>query len=236
MKTHLPVYERLFDQGGFSPVQKIILKLVEEFSISRIGTRILEVGASSGYMTREWRQNKLSVDVVEIDDQVVAKLKMIASRVFIGSIEDRKIQQSIKERYDLIICADVLEHLVDPESCLEFLKGRLSRGGKLLISIPNVAFWDMRKQLLFKGSFKYQESGLLDRTHLRFYSLSDFQEMLIRHGLKIDKLIPGEARVPFEYTIKRLPIINFLFDRVKKKIIWFWPNLTFYHYVIQATE
>lgn len=225
-----PIYEQLHDKAGFSPAQKIILSLIQNKK------KILEVGSSSGYMTKVLKDRGCSVDVVELDTTALKKVKNIANLTFAGSIEDKKIQDQIKKHYEVIICADVLEHLADPEPVLDFLKTRLDDKGYFLISIPNVAFWEMRKQLFFQGDFSYKESGLMDKTHLRFYSLNNFIDLLKKHKFYIYEMIPAEARFPFEYSISNIPLFGNLFLKFfKSKIIRLWPNLTYYHYVVKAS-
>lgn len=70
---------------------------------------------------------------------------------------------------DLILCLDVLEHLVDPWSVVKQLSALLAPSGRLVVSVPNVRNWKFVAKLLFRGDFKYRDAGLLDRTHLRFF-------------------------------------------------------------------
>lgn len=221
------IYERLIKKHGFSPAQRIILSIV-------LGGEVLEIGSSSGYMTKEFVKKGCVVDIVESNENDAKKADKVAQHVFSGSIEDEEIQRQITGRYDTIVCADVLEHLVDPKKVLLFLKRKLKNLGQILISIPNIAFWDMRLELL-KGRFEYKESGLLDKTHLRFYTYDSFLKLLRDTGFKIIKIYPAEGRIPFEYTLRKIPILGqLLLKLLKPKIMQSFPNLTYYHYVVQA--
>lgn len=221
------VYQRLVEEKGFSPAQKIIFSLVKD-------GRVLEVGSSSGYMTKEFAKAGCNVDVVESSGNAAKLAGKSARRVFVGSIEDQIVQQKIKDRYDFIICADVLEHLIDPEKVLLFLKKKLREGGKIIISLPNIAFWDARMELL-KGKFDYQESGLMDKTHLRFYTYNGFIKTLKSLGFKIIQIYPAEGRIPLEHTLRRLPLLGpLIIQAVKPSLMAIFPNLTLYHYVIQT--
>lgn len=225
-----PIYQKLIERWGFSPAQKIIFQELTP------GKLVLEIGSSAGFMTRVMQRQGLVVDIVEKDEKALKQAKRWARQAFGGSIEDKKVRAKIFGKYEVIVCADVLEHLIDPENTLEFLKKKIKTGGFLLISLPNVAFWDMRLKLLFKGTFGYQESGLLDKTHLRFYSLNDFLKILSSHKLKVEKVIPAEGHFPLEYSLRKIPFFGPLFVRLfKPKLIWLRPNLTFYHYVVKAT-
>lgn len=223
------IYERLVEQYGFSPAQKIIIGLVTD-------GEVLEVGSSSGYMTKEFAKASCIVDVVEKEESFAQKAGKIARQVFVGSIEDKNLQQRLKKSYDFIVCADVLEHMVDPEKVLHFLKMRLKKRGFILISIPNIAFWNMRLELL-GGKFDYQESGLLDRTHLRFYTYNSFLALLKKVGLKIVKIYPAEGRIPLEYSLRKIPLLGkMLIALFKPKLMEVFPNLTIHHYVVKATK
>lgn len=221
------VYQRLVEEKGFSPAQKKILSLVQE-------GQILEIGSSAGYMTKEFTRSGGVVDVVE-SNPAAAKLAGKAAReVFIGSIEDQTLQQKIKDRYDFIICADVLEHLIDPEKVLLYLKTKIKKTGRIIISIPNIGIWDARVNLL-KGRFNYQESGLMDKTHLRFYTYQGFQKILHELGFNIINVYPTEGRIPLEYTLLKIPLLGKLvINLFKSPLMSAFPNLTVYHYVIEA--
>jgi len=221
------IYERLIKKHGFSPAQKIVISLV-------LGGEVLEIGSSIGYMTKEFLKKGCVVDVVESNRQDAKKVGNVARRVFSGSIEDREIQRQISSSYNTVVCADVLEHLMNPQRVLFFLKRKLKKGGQILISIPNIAFWDMRLELL-KGRFEYKESGLLDKTHLRFYTYDGFLKLLHDRGFKIVKIYPAEGRIPFEYTLRKIPLLGQnLVKFLKPKVMGAFPNLTYYHYVVQA--
>lgn len=224
------IYQKLVTEKGFSPAQKKILSLVKE-------GEVLEIGASSGFMTREFVKTGSVVDVVE-KDPIAAKMAGKSARsVFVGSIEDQALQQKINgqynDQYDVVICADVLEHLIDPEKVLLYLKTKIKKTGRIIISLPNIAFWDARVNLL-KGRFDYQESGLMDKTHLRFYTYRGFQKILQDLGFKIINVYPTEGRIPLEYTLRKIPLLGSLIQLFKPKIMTLFPNLTLYHYVIQA--
>jgi len=88
------------------------------------------------------------------------------------------------QNFDIILFADVLEHAPDPLSVLIFYLSFLKPGGRIVVSLPNVACWDRRLALLF-GRFDYADSGIMDRTHLRFFTFSTAQALLREAGLAI---------------------------------------------------
>jgi GT2 family glycosyltransferase len=89
--------------------------------------------------------------------------------------------------YDCIVAADVLEHLVDPSAVLTGLRQKLSDDGVIVISIPNLQNWQVVSALL-EGTFEYSNEGILDRTHLRFFTRRSFEELIWNAGLHIDKM------------------------------------------------
>jgi 2-polyprenyl-3-methyl-5-hydroxy-6-metoxy-1,4-benzoquinol methylase len=84
-------------------------------------------------------------------------------------------------QFDWIMAADVLEHSAEPQTALRFYRRFLKPDGRLIVSLPNVAVWDNRFRLLF-GRFDYRDSGVMDRTHLRFFTFRTARELIIEAG------------------------------------------------------
>lgn len=216
------IYEAIFKKYGLSLTQQKIIKTV---GFNKV---ILEIGSSTGYMTKAFLDNDCTVDVVESNQKAVAKLPKGLRRAFNLSIEDKAIDKAFAD-YDFIIMADVLEHLVDPEQVLKRLLKAASSNTKLLISLPNIACWAMRKLLFFKGDFEYQDSGLLDKTHLHFYTVNTLPKMLSACGWQIDRMIGTITRLPFEGLIGRIPMLYpWLVEKYK--------NLAYYHFLVVASK
>lgn len=225
------VYEKNVKDFGFSNAHKIILSQIEESKV------VLEVGSSSGYLTKVLTENNSIVDIIEVEKEPFENAKKYARNAYFGSIENVKVQDQIKEKYDVIICADVLEHLVNPGDVLDFLRTTLKKDGIILVSIPNVAYWGMRVHLMFSGDFSYHDSGLMDRTHLRFYSLNNFKDLLKSHGLKVIEIYPAEVRVPLENSLNKIPVFGKIVVNIMKGYFAKnFQNLSLYHYVIKATK
>lgn len=216
------VYEQIFKKYGLSPTQQEILKIVGKEKI------ILEIGPSTGYMTRAFLDNGCTIDVVESSQEAVAKLPKGVRRIFNRSIEEEEIYGALGN-YAFIIMADVLEHLVRPEKVLKKLLKRVSADTKLLISLPNIAGWAMRKQLFFKGDFQYQKSGLLDKTHLHFYTVNTLPKMLLEAGWRVDRMIGTITRLPLEGLVSKIPILY-------QKLVSKYKNLAYYHFLVVASK
>jgi 2-polyprenyl-3-methyl-5-hydroxy-6-metoxy-1,4-benzoquinol methylase len=155
------------------------------------GSKILDIGCATGYIA-EYLQNYKNCSVVgiEINPEQAQLAKRACLEVFAGSIEDFQIQNQIDEYvekrdlFDCVYMSEVIEHLVDPWKILTFIPRWLAENGCLIITTCNVAHWLMRKELM-KGRWRYQEYGLLDKTHLRFFTYETFRQMLLDNQYQI---------------------------------------------------
>jgi glycosyltransferase involved in cell wall biosynthesis/2-polyprenyl-3-methyl-5-hydroxy-6-metoxy-1,4-benzoquinol methylase len=148
------------------------------------GSRVLETGCANGRFSSVLVEHGCRVMGVELDPDAAAKAAEFCERVIIGDLEDAKIQAQIPEGFDVMLFGDVLEHLARPWEVLRALRPRLNPGGCVVISIPNIAHWDARMGLLL-GRFEYQYEGVLDGTHLRFFTQRTLGEMLEQSGYSI---------------------------------------------------
>ena len=145
-------------------------------------THVLELGASNGALARHLKEDKqCKVDIVEIDAEMGRKASKYANISVVGmagNLDDRVWYEYIKdEKYDYIIILDVLEHLRFPEITLSTAKKCLKEDGKILLSVPNLAHNAVLVQLL-NDNFPYTELGLLDNTHIHFFTYKTLHEML----------------------------------------------------------
>lgn len=100
----------------------------------------------------------------------------------------------VGKTFDIIIAADILEHLKNPQKVLAFLnKNFLKKKGKIIISLPNIAHLTVRLKLL-TGKFPFQETGILDKTHLHFYTLKTARDLIENSNLKIEKVLFSSNR------------------------------------------
>lgn len=159
--------------------------------ISRNST-CLDVGCWTGNLGRELIQNKFCrVDGIDMLNEVLIKAKKKGYHTTYNiNLNNRPLSLAkINNKYDFIIFADVLEHLIDPPDVLQQMKKKLKPNGRIIISLPNVAFILNRLLLLF-GSWEYREFGTLDKTHLRFYTISSLTKLVESAGYKIEKVKP----------------------------------------------
>lgn len=146
--------------------------------------KVLDVGCREGILGQQVQKKGCHVTGVEIDREIALKTRDRLHKVVIGNIERKETLSSLDRDYAIIICADILEHLIQPQKTLISLKNHLTTEGKILICIPNIAHWSIRSHLLF-GRFDYTKRGILDETHLRFFTRHSFTRVLKEANLRI---------------------------------------------------
>ena len=147
--------------------------------------RILDIGCSNGAFAASVKeQNKAEVWGIEYMPEEAEKARRKLDTVFSGPCEDF-IDELPNDYFDAIYCNDVLEHLVDPYSVLDRLRSKLSDSGILISSIPNIRFHSVLIPLIFKKQFEYQSFGVMDRTHLRFFTKKSIRNMYENLGYEI---------------------------------------------------
>jgi len=167
----------------------------------RKGLRVLDVGC--GFATTSERIQKLGNDVTGIDEspEIAALAGKRLSRIIEADVQSADLGD---EKFDVIIFADVLEHLAWPVSVLKRYLQWLAPNGSVMISLPNVGLWSVRFAHLV-GRWQYEETGVLDRTHLRFFTRRSARWLMDQAGLEIVKTTynPGIVR-PFVPLAKLL--------------------------------
>lgn len=139
----------------------------------------IDIGCAGGKLGTELKQKGVvsSCDGIEPFPEAASIAETVLDHVWQGSLET--LAEEIPwQHYDLVIMADVLEHLVDPWSALRILHKKTRPGCRLALSVPNVRHYKVVLPLLFKGEFRYQNQGIMDRTHLHFFTRSSLIETL----------------------------------------------------------
>lgn len=137
----------------------------------------LDIGCAAGVLGKSLQDEGIvaSCDGVELNAEAARLAGTRLRRVWNGSLES--VAEDIPwPQYDLVILADVLEHLVDPWAALRLLHIRCAPGCRLLLSVPNVRHYKVSMPLLFRGEFRYADSGIMDRTHLHFFTRNSLEE------------------------------------------------------------
>lgn len=149
--------------------------------------RVLEVGCGCGATLSKLKYMwpNAQVSGIELSEEI-ARIRAHTMDIVSGNIETMELSYE-KGSFDYIMFGDVLEHLFDPEAILKKLTPFLKENGRFLCSIPNIMHESVIRALL-KGEFNYKDQGILDRTHIRFFTLDSIVKMLKACGLKIENL------------------------------------------------
>ena len=145
--------------------------------------RVLELGCSSGHLSK-FLKEELACHVVgvDIDSNAIQLAKPFCNQVIVADLDsDAWLTEIENQQFDVILCADVLEHLKDPVHLLAQLKPFLHHESRILASVPNIAHASIRLELM-QGHFDYESLGLLDETHLHFYTRDGLIKMLMQAG------------------------------------------------------
>lgn len=170
------------NQEYFSYTRKEILPLLPAAVSS-----VLEIGCGAGN-TLEWIKsirNCTWVGGVELSPDIAQQARERLDEVYVGNVEQMDLPIA-KGSLDLVLCLDVLEHLVDPWATVFRLQELLKPGGALIASIPNVRYHAVLFPLLFRQKWEYRDAGILDRTHLRFFVKETALQLIASSGLLVD--------------------------------------------------
>lgn len=149
---------------------------------------VLDVGCAAGDTARALAARGCRVSGVEIDAAAAEPARDLYDELVIANINNDPLSTHFKaESFDAILFGDVLEHVADPDATLLDAVSLLAPDGQILISIPNVAHASVRLALL-QGSWEYQDKGLLDRTHLHFFTRESVCQLIEDAGLVVEEL------------------------------------------------
>lgn len=164
--------------------KEIIFKLIKKES------SVLDLGCWAGRFGEKLKKEKKCIVYgTDINKQAIELAKERLDLAFISDLrKPETLEANLKgESFDFITAIEVLEHLAEPEELLVEIKKYLGKNGKLIVSVPNVANYAVRLNLLM-GSFSYQEQGILDESHLRFFTLFTIRNLLEDSGYRIEQI------------------------------------------------
>lgn len=152
---------------------------------------VLDIGCAGGRLGRQLLQAGLAerCDGIEPNAEAASQAADPLHRIWVADLEAVTGQVPWTD-YDLLIMADVLEHLIDPWRVLAELHRRVRPGARLLLSVPNVRHKSVVLPLLFRGRFDYADAGILDRTHLHFFTRSSLLDAVGRAGWRVATIAP----------------------------------------------
>ena len=171
-------------------------ELIDLLPKNRVFANVLEVGASGGYTLLYLKTKGIAKKVTGIELFELAGTEQQNPQLdafTIGNIEQMEEAIFLPGEFDLVICGDVLEHLQNPWAVRDKIITWLKPGGFLLASIPNIREYKTVLKILLRGTFTYEEGGIMDKTHLRFFGKGNILELLGTNGLHIEKIVSNLA-------------------------------------------
>jgi len=170
----------------YNVIRKELLDLIP--TGARGGT-MLEIGAATGQTLLYAREHGYAKNIhgVELCNLIDDSDKKQFDTFTVGNIETLELPLEM-ESVDVILCGDVLEHLVDPYATVRKLRQYLKPNGVIVASIPNIREWNTLKKILLDADFRYEESGILDKTHLRFFCKKNIIELFEDNGYKVTQV------------------------------------------------
>lgn len=169
----------IFEPAKYSGYDRRVYEMVEPKS------RVLDVGCGLGDLAAALAEKDCSVVGIELDREMVSEARKKCKKVIQADVEKLRRLPFPRKHFDVMIFSDVLEHLRKPDIVLSRFRDYLSDDGYAVIAIPNIAFLSTRLSLLL-GKFRYTEIGILDRTHLRFFTLRTAKELVEKSGFKVE--------------------------------------------------
>lgn len=232
-----------FENLGANNIDRLQLEMIPK------GSRLLEIGCATGYMSEYLTKKKgCQVTGVELSPEQATMAKNKCHAVINGAIDGCLVQNRIDDlvahdgRFDVIFMSQVIEHLADPDAILVKIHDWIKLDGILVISTCNIAHWHARLRLL-TGKWDYEEYGLFDRSHLRFFTLKSFEDMLNKCGFIKDEIsFTFEDFCPFKLFFNKrllapsdilrcLPLIG---NSLRQKYLKLCRNLVATQFVYKA--
>lgn len=197
---------------------------IDRQSVSFIpqGSRVLEIGCATGFMG-EYFIKKKHCEVIGVEkgkeEAKIARTKL--TQVVEGDIENIETIQKLEllGKFDVVFASALIEHLKDPWKAIKTWKRFLKRNGVLIITTSNIAHWSIRFHIL-RGRFDYEEYGILDNTHLRFFTVDTFKKLVVDSGYIIDHF--------------SIDPVGGGFPKISKMLSKLWPNLFAYQMLVVA--
>jgi SAM-dependent methyltransferase len=147
--------------------------------------RILDVGCGRGTFSSYFKETRgAEVWGVELVAEAARAAEAVLDRAFCGEFGPRSGLPA--GYFDAVICNDVLEHMLEPAEALRYARSLLTPGGAIVASLPNFLFWHNVREVVWKGDWRYRDEGILDRTHLRFFTRKSMLRLFEESGFKVE--------------------------------------------------
>jgi 2-polyprenyl-3-methyl-5-hydroxy-6-metoxy-1,4-benzoquinol methylase len=156
-------------------------EILKELDLENLPNRVLDVGCGTGLFAKQFKDLGVETWGIEPFDNFAHEAEANLSKIINKQVEVA-IQDLPDACFDMIFFNDVIEHLIEPESVIKSILPKLTENGLLISSIPNVRWGGNLKELILKGDWEYKEQGILDHTHLRFFT----QKSILRMWKNLD--------------------------------------------------
>ena len=194
--------------------------------------RLLDIGCGPGFIANLIQNPDTEIIGIDLWEETNRTPKF--SRFIKQDIEKEFSLEGLAE-FDYILLADILEHIRNPEEILEKCQTHLKNNGKLIVAVPNIANWTIRLGLLF-GLFNYTPRGILDKSHIHFYTLNSIKQLIRKCSYRISEVdstpIPLPTIFPFLENNALLRIVHFFGNQLSL----FWKTLFAYQFIITAEK
>jgi len=225
MTAHLPYQDKPSSWSSHS----ILAARLDQFPAQ---SKILDIGAASGMLARMCQNNSLRLFGVEPNPDWAQMASPLYEKIWVGQIND--ISDELLKGYKAVVLGDVLEHLSAPEIVLQRLIKFQEANCIFLISVPNIANLWVRLNLLM-GRFDYTDRGILDRTHLRFFTRKTLTAMMTSTGLEIVSI--NVTPIPLELVSKFfVSKPGKFFHAAFARLTSLFPTLLGYQFVVEARK
>lgn len=182
------------------------------------GTKVLDIGCASGELGAYLTEGGAIVDGIEANPERAALARKRLHHVVDGLAGPDFDTATLAPTYDVVLLADVVEHVVDAEPLLDWVAQRLAPGGAVYCLLPNSAHASFRRRML-AGNWRYEDQGLLDRDHVRFYDVRTMSELTTGTALT-------ETRRWYFPRLRRR-------RRLERRLVGRWPNLVAYYVLLE---
>jgi len=203
----------------------LVLQLLPE---NGHGMKLLDVGCADGYLSRLFAARGLSVTAIDAPSSRERDLP--AGIAFLEADLDRGLPP-LDGVFDFVVCADILEHLRDPEVLLRQIRAKMPARGRLIASLPNSGNVYFRLNVLF-GKFPQHDRGLFDRTHLHFYMWQGWNDLLSQSGFRITAV--RSSVIPFCLAMPEHPGLGAALESAYSVAARVWRSLFAYQFVVVA--